>query len=439
MSDTAGGLTHSRVLKIAFPIMLANATVPILGLVDTGVVGQLGQAAPIGAVGIGAIILTGIYWMFGFLRMGTTGMVAQALGAKDQREVVALLIRALIIGIGAGLCIIVLQTPLFWGASQISPASGEVEGLARQYMQIRVWSAPATIALYGITGWLIAQERTRAVLVLQLWMNGLNIGLDLWFVLGLGWGVQGVALATFLAEWSGLALGLWLCRTAFAGQMWHNWPVVFDKARLKAMAAVNGDIMIRSFLLQTVFVSFLFFGASFGDVTLAANQILVQFLEIIATMLDGFAFAASSLVGQAMGARERGALRRSVLLSSQWGLICVIGLTIAIWLFGATIVDLMTTSNEVRFEARIYLGYVIAAPLLGVAAFMLDGVFIGATRSKDMRNMMVLSFAVYAISIAVLMPIYGNHGLWMALLLSFVARGVTLAWRYPALEAQAGI
>lgn len=439
MSDTAGGLTHSRVLKIAFPIMLANATVPILGLVDTGVVGQLGQAAPIGAVGIGAIILTGIYWMFGFLRMGTTGMVAQALGAKDQREVVALLIRALIIGVGAGLCIIVLQTPLFWGASQISPASGEVEGLARQYMQIRVWSAPATIALYGITGWLIAQERTRAVLVLQLWMNGLNIGLDLWFVLGLGWGVQGVALATFLAEWSGLALGLWLCRTAFAGQMWRNWPVVFDKARLKAMAAVNGDIMIRSFLLQAVFVSFLFFGASFGDVTLAANQILVQFLEIIATMLDGFAFAASSLVGQAMGARERGALRRSVLLSSQWGLICVIGLTIAIWLFGATIVDLMTTSNEVRFEARIYLGYVIAAPLLGVAAFMLDGVFIGATRSKDMRNMMVLSFAVYAISIAVLMPIYGNHGLWMALLLSFVARGVTLAWRYPALEAQAGI
>lgn len=439
MSDTAGGLTHSRVLKIAFPIMLANATVPILGLVDTGVVGQLGQAAPIGAVGIGAIILTGIYWMFGFLRMGTTGMVAQALGAKDQREVVALLIRALIIGVGAGLCIIVLQTPLFWGASQISPASGEVEGLARQYMQIRVWSAPATIALYGITGWLIAQERTRAVLVLQLWMNGLNIGLDLWFVLGLGWGVQGVALATFLAEWSGLALGLWLCRTAFAGQMWRNWPVVFDKARLKAMAAVNGDIMVRSFLLQAVFVSFLFFGASFGDVTLAANQILVQFLEIIATMLDGFAFAASSLVGQAMGARKRGALRRSILLSSQWGLICVIGLTIAIWLFGATIVDLMTTSNEVRFEARIYLGYVIAAPLLGVAAFMLDGVFIGATRSKDMRNMMVLSFAVYAISIAVLMPIYGNHGLWMALLLSFVARGVTLAWRYPALEAQAGI
>ena len=310
--------------------------------------------------------------------------------------------------------------------------------MARQYMQIRIWSAPATIALYGITGWLIAQERTRAVLVLQLWMNGLNIGLDLWFVLGLGWGVPGVAFATFLAEWSGLALGLWLCRPAFAGRMWRNWRVVFDRTRLRAMALVNGDIMIRSLLLQAIFISFLFFGAGFGDVTLAANQILVQFLEIIATMLDGFAFAASSLVGQAMGARERIALRRSVVLSSLWGLICVAGLAVAFWLFGEVIIDWLTTSDEVRREARVYLGYVIIAPLLGFAAFMLDGIFIGATRTKDMRNMMILSFIVYAASVAVLMPIYGNHGLWVALLISFVARGVTLAWRYPALEARAG-
>jgi len=438
VSDAAGSLTHSRVLKIAFPIVLANATVPILGLVDTGVVGQLGQAAPIGAVGIGAIILTGIYWLFGFLRMGTTGMVAQALGAGDRTEVVALLVRALIIGFGMGLCIVAVQAPLIWGAFRVSPASNEVEDMARQYMQIRIWSAPATIALYGITGWLIAQERTRAVLVLQLWMNGLNIGLDLWFVLGLGWGVPGVAFATFLAEWSGLALGLWLCRPAFAGRMWRNWRVVFDRTRLRAMALVNGDIMIRSLLLQAIFISFLFFGAGFGDVTLAANQILVQFLEIIATMLDGFAFAASSLVGQAMGARERIALRRSVVLSSLWGLICVAGLAVAFWLFGEVIIDWLTTSDEVRREARVYLGYVIIAPLLGFAAFMLDGIFIGATRTKDMRNMMILSFIVYAASVAVLMPIYGNHGLWVALLISFVARGVTLAWRYPALEARAG-
>ncbi|WP_456386783.1 MATE family efflux transporter [Profundibacter sp.] len=438
MSKAAGGLTHSRVLKIALPIVISNATVPILGIVDTGVVGQLGQAAPIGAVGIGAVILTGIYWMFGFLRMGTSGMVAQAYGAGDHTEVVALLLRALIIGFGLGLCIIALQVPLFWAAFQASPASSQVEGMAQEYMQIRIWSAPATIALYGITGWLIAQERTRAVLGLQLWLNGLNIGLDLWFVLGLDWGVQGVAIATFLAEWSGLALGLWLCRGAFAGGVWRDWGLVFDRARLKAMALVNGDIMIRSLLLQAIFISFLFFGAKFGDVTLAANQILLQFLEIIATMLDGFAFAASSLVGQAMGARKPAALRRSVVLSSLWGMFCVTGLTILFWLFGKMIVDLLTTSSEVRFEARQYLGYVVFAPVLGFAAFMLDGVFIGATRTKDMRNMMLLSFGVYAVAIAVLMPVYGNHGLWIALLVSFVARGVTLAWRYPALEAQAG-
>jgi len=437
VSESAGALTHSRILKIALPIVISNATVPILGIVDTGVVGQLGQAAPIGAVGIGAVILTGIYWMFGFLRMGTSGMVAQAFGAGDHTEVVALLLRALIIGFGLGLCIIALQVPLSWAAFQASPASSQVEGMAQGYMQIRIWSAPATIALYGITGWLIAQERTRAVLGLQLWMNGLNIGLDLWFVLGLDWGVQGVATATFLAEWSGLALGLWLCRSAFVGGMWCNWGLVFDRVRLKAMALVNGDIMIRSLMLQAIFISFLFFGAKFGDVTLAANQILLQFLEIIATMLDGFAFAASSLVGQAMGARQPLALRRSVVMSSLWGMICVTVLSISFWLFGRMIVDLLTTSSEVRFEARQYLGYVVFAPVLGFAAFMLDGVFIGATRTKDMRNMMLLSFGVYAVAIAVLMPLYGNHGLWIALLISFVARGVTLAWRYPALEVQA--
>ena len=438
MSEPADGLTHSRVLKIAFPIVISNATVPILGLVDTGVVGQMGLAAPIGAVGIGAIILSAFYWLFGFLRMGTTGMTAQALGADDRGEVVALLVRALMIGFGLGLIIIVLQGPLFWAAFKISPASNEVEGLAHQYMRIRVWSAPAAIALYGISGWLIAQERTRAVLVLQLWMNGLNIGLDLWFVLGLGWGVQGVAFATFLAEWSGLVLGLWLCRPAFVGRMWRNWVVVFDRSRLRAMALVNGDIMIRSMLLQSIFISFLFFGADFGDVTLAANQILVEFLQVTAYALDGFAFAAEALVGQAMGAHNRTALRRGAVLTSFWGLICVIGLSMVFWLLGGVIIDVMTTSHEVRAEARIYLVYMILAPTIGIASWMLDGIFIGATRSRDMRNMMVLSFAIYAVAIVVLMPPFGNHGLWMALLISFVARGATLAWRYPALEAQAG-
>jgi len=439
MSDSqTGALTHSRVLKIAFPIVLSNATVPILGAVDTGVVGQLGQAAPIGAVGIGAVILGALYWLFGFLRMGTTGMTAQAHGAGDRAEVVALLIRALMIGFAAGIGIILLQLPLFWMAFQASPASPEVESMAREYMRIRVWSAPAAVALYGVNGWLIAQERTRAVLVLQLWMNGLNIGLDLWFVLGLGWGVGGVAFATFLAEWSGLALGLWLCRPAFVGRMWRNWAVVFDAARLKAMTLVNTDILIRSVFLQIIFISFLFFGADFGDVPLAANQILLQFLEITAYALDGFAFAAEAIVGQALGARNRAALRRGAMLTSFWGLICVIGLSFVFWVYGGRIIDVMTTAPDVRGEARQYLVYMIASPIIGIAAWMFDGIFIGATRSRDMRNMMILSFIVYVVSIAVLVPLFGNHGLWMSLLISFIARGVTLGLKYPGLEAQAG-
>ncbi|NBT31779.1 MAG: MATE family efflux transporter, partial [Rhodobacteraceae bacterium] len=208
----AESITHARVLKFAIPIVLSNATVPILGAVDTGVIGQLGLAAPIGAVGIGAVILTTLYWVFGFLRMGTSGLVAQAKGAENTAEVGALLSRGLLVGAGAGLVYVLLQALLFRGAFALSPASPEVEAQARIYLGIRIWGAPATIALYAVTGWLVGLEKTRGVFVLQLWMNGLNVCLDLWFVLGLGWGIAGVASATLIAEYTGLALGLWLCR-----------------------------------------------------------------------------------------------------------------------------------------------------------------------------------------------------------------------------------
>ena len=442
MTDTSSAvddrpITHKRVLGIAVPIVLSNATVPILGLVDTGVVGQIGDPVPIGAVGIGAIILSAIYWVFGFLRMGTVGLTGQALGARDQAEADALLSRALLIGFGGGLAVIIFQSLLFAGAFQISPASPEVETLARDYMAIRVWSAPAAIALYGITGWLIAAEKTRAVLVIQVWMNGLNIVLDLLFVLGLGWGVEGVAIATFLAEWSGLAVGLWFCRAAFARPFWRERVRVLDRTRLVRMASVNGDILIRSLLLQAIFVSFLFLGADFGDVPLAANQVLLQFLHVTAYALDGFAFAAEALVGQAIGAKSVARLRRGALLTSLWSAWIMIAVALGIWLFGPTMIDLMTTSEEVRSEARIYLPWMIWAPVLGLACWMLDGIFIGATRTADMRNMMVISSAVYAVAVLGLVPAFGNHGLWAALLISFVARGVTLGVKYPALERAA--
>lgn len=430
-------ITHRRVLRVAVPIVISNATVPILGAVDTGVVGQMGLAAPIGAVGIGAIIIASLYWLFGFLRMGTSGLVAQAHGARDTAETGAILMRALMIGVAGGAIFILLQSPFIWLAFKAAPASPEVEALAEEYLRIRIWGAPATIAIFAVTGWLIALERTRAVLVLQVWMNGLNIILDLWFVLGLDWGVEGVASATLIAEWSGLAMGLYFCREAFAGNQWRNWGRVFDPARLRRMAAVNSDILVRSVALNLIFVLFMFQAASFGDVTLAANQILLQFLEITAYALDGFAFAAEALVGQAMGAKMVLSLRRAAVLSSLWAAGACVAMAVTFALVGPWLIGVMTTSVEVREQANLYLWWVVFSPIVGLASWMLDGVFIGATRTRDMRRAALESLVVYSIVLFVFVAAWGYDGLWMALYASFVIRAVTLALRYPALERAA--
>ncbi len=432
-----GAITHRRVLRIALPIVVSNATVPILGAVGTAVVGQLGQAAPIGAVGLGAIVLISIYWIFGFLRMGTTGLVAQARGAGDVAETGALLTRALMIAFAAGAVMIAAQHAIFWAAFRIAPASDEVEALARSYLAIRIWGAPAAIGAYALTGWLIAMERGRAVLMLQLFTNGVNVVLSVGLVLGLHKGVPGVATATLIAEWAGLAMGLWLCRAAFAGARWRDWPRVFDPERLRRMAQVNGDIMVRSVALQGCFTAFLFLGAGFGDVALAANQVLLQFLEVTAYALDGFAFAAEALVGQALGHRMRGDLRAAAVLASQWGLGFAVALSAIFLLAGPAIINVMTTSEEVRAAARHYLPWLVAAPLVSIAAWILDGIFIGATQTRDMRNAALISVAVYALAVAVLTPVIGNHGLWAGILILNITRGVTLGLRYPKIEARA--
>ena len=434
--NTLARVTHRRILKIAVPIVLSNATVPILGAVDTGVVGQLGQAAPIGAVGMGAVILSAIYWIFGFLRMGTTGLAAQARGAGESAEMRALLIRGLMLGGAAGLIFFLAQVAIFSGAFWLSPASPEVETLARSYLEIRIWGAPATIALYAITGWLIAVERTRGVFLLQIWMNALNIALDLWFVLGLGWGVEGVAIATLIAEWTGLALGLWLCRDGFAGQIWRDWPRIFDAARLRRMVQVNGDIMIRSVLLTGSFTTFLFVGSDLGDVNLAANQVLLQFLEITAFALDGFAFSAEALVGGAVGARDRYQVRRASVMASQWGVGGAVLLSAVFFFAGPALIDLMSTSPDVREAGRTFLFWAALAPIIGVASWMFDGIYIGATWTRDMRNAMLQSVAIYVVALFILVPAFGNHGLWAALMVLNLARAVTMGWRYPKLEAQ---
>ncbi|MFN4129204.1 MAG: MATE family efflux transporter [Paracoccaceae bacterium] len=437
-------LTHRRVLLIAVPIVLSNLTVPLLGLVDTGVVGQLGAPEPIGAVGIGAIILTSVYWVFGFLRMGTSGLVAQSHGAGDQPEVGAHLLRALAIAAAAGLAFIALQVPIAWAAFRLAPASAAVEALARDYLAIRIWGAPATIGLYALTGWLIAVERTRAMLALQLMQNGLNIVLSIAFALGLGWGVAGVAWATLIAEMAGLAGGLWLARHVLARAIHaarnsaRSTTSLFAADKMNRFARVNSDIMIRSVLLQGCMTSFLFLGAGQGDVPLAANQVLLQFLALTAYALDGFAFAAESLVGQAVGARRPDRVRRASLMTSAWGLGGALALGFAFIIGGGALIDILTTSPQVRIEARAYLPWLGLAPLAGVAGWMLDGIFIGATLTREMRIAMIRSVAVFVACVLILPPLLGNHGLWAALMALYLARAITMLRLYPRAEAAAG-
>ncbi|WP_298839072.1 MATE family efflux transporter [uncultured Roseobacter sp.] len=437
-TEAKAAISHRRVLRIALPIVLSNATVPVLGAVDVGVVGQLGEAAPIGAVGLGAIVLSTVYWIFGFLRMGTVGLVGQAEGAGDKAEVSAWLTRALLVAMSAGLALIVLQPLIFWAALSLAPASEEVEGLAYTYLSIRIWTAPAAIAVYALTGWLVAMEKTAGVFWVQLVMNGVNILLDLLFVLVFDWGVAGVASATVIAEITGVSLALWFCRDAFARPDWHDWPRIFDRAKLIRMALLNTDILLRSAMLMIIFSSFVFIGARFGDVTLAANEVLIQLMYITAYAMDGFAFAAETLIARAIGRGDRAFVRRSAVVTSTWGLVVCVTLALVFGASGGWIIDLMAKDTDVQATAREFLPYMVAAPFVGCAAWMLDGIFIGATRSRDMRNMMALSFVIYWGAIFVLLPLYGNHGLWLALLISFVARGITLGMRYPALERQTG-
>lgn len=430
-------ITHKRVLKLAVPLVLSNATVPILGAVDLGVVGQMGAAAPIGAVGLGAIILTTVFWIFGFLRMGTVGLVGQAAGAGDDAEVSIILTRALLIAVAAGFALIVLQPLIFAAALAMSSASDEVENLARSYLSIRIWTAPAAIAIYALTGWLVAMERTSGVFWVQLVMNGVNILLSMAFVLWLDMGVQGVAYGTVIAEVLGAGLALYLCRDAFAHPDWRKWSQVFDRAKLIRMALLNTDILIRSALLMIIFSSFVFLGTRFGDVTLAANEVLVQFIYITAYAMDGFAFAAETLIARAMGRGDPSRLRRSAMMTGFWGGVVCVTTSLGFALVGPCLIDVMAKSPEVQAVARTYLPWMVAAPLIGCVAWMMDGIFIGATQSRDMRNMMIVSFIVYWIAVWLFLPLWGNHGLWAALLVSFLARGITLSLWYPALERAA--
>jgi len=430
----AGDITHHRILTIAVPIILSNAATPLLGAVDTGVVGQLGDAAPIGAVGVGSVIFSTLYGLFLFLRMGTSGLTGQARGRRDADEVCALFFRSVLMGLAGGLALILLQWPIFAGALLLVPASASVETLAHQYLAIRILSAPAAIAIFGMTGWLIAQERTGSVLLLQLFLNGLNILLDLIFVLVLNWGVPGVAVATVLAEWSAFLLGLALCRSACRPGAAQLWPRIFHRTQIMVMIKVNRDIMIRTVLLTLTLVSFVFFAAGLGDATLAANQVLLQFMFLAIAAIDGFSFAAESLVGLATASHDLAALRQTVRRVAVGGMALAALTTGLIVGTGPLVIDVMTTAPDIRDLARGYLIWVALVPLIGTPSWILDGIFIGAVRARDMRNSMIVSFAFYGLALAVTVPTLHNHGLWLSWLLILIARAVTLGRRYSRIE-----
>lgn len=423
-------ITHARVVRIALPVVLSNATVPLLGAVDTAVIGQMGQAAPIGAVGLGAMILATMYWVFGFLRMSTSGLAAQAAGAGDAVERSAILLRALAVAAAAGLGLIALQGLLFGAAFRVAPASDTVEALARQYLGIRIWGAPATIALYALTGWLVGMERTRGVLWLQLLQNGLNVVLCVAFVMSWGWGVPGVAAATLIAEFAGLLFALYLARDALGAGLRPALARIGDRAALRRMFSASRDIMLRSVMLQLSFTTFLFLGARHGDVTLAANQVLLQFLEITAYALDGFAIAAETLVGQAVGARSLPQFRQASRIAMQWGFGGGAVLALAFLVAGPALIDLMTTAPDVRAEARRFLPWLVAAPLISVASWIYDGIFIGALMTREMLRTMALSVALYVVALLVIGG--APHGLWAALMVLNAARSLSMRAVFPA-------
>ncbi|TWT21315.1 MATE family efflux transporter [Luteimonas marina] len=431
--------TRADIARRAWPIIVANASVPLLGLVDTAVIGHYGTTADLGALALGALLFNVIYWSFGFLRMATTGFVAQADGAGDEPEVRAALARSMLMGLGLGAGLWLLQWPLVVAYFAAMDASAAVESTGTAYFQARIWGAPAALALYALCGALIGLGRSRTLLLVQLLLNGLNAGLDVYFAGVLDMGARGIGLGTAIAEWTTCAVAAWLLwRTLRArhadAEAFLPWARIRDRARLRRTMSANGDIMLRTLCLLGGFGWFASQGARFGDVTLAANHILLQLVSFSAFFLDGFAFVAEALVGGATGARDRARFRRVVRLSSELALATAAVLAVGIWLLGGAMVGLLTSLEEVSSAARTYLPWTALYVLLSVGAFQLDGVFIGATRTREMRNAGVASLLVFLLCAWPAAALWGNHGLWAAFVVFVVARALALLPYYRVLD-----
>ncbi len=426
---------HRRVWRLAGPIVLSNLSVPLMGAVDTAVVGRLPDPALIGGVAIGAVIFNFLFWGFGFLRMATTGFTAQAEGADDRHELRAAFLRPLLLALVIGGLLILVQSPLRSAALWLMDGSAAVEGHAGAYFDIRIWSAPAALINYAVVGWLLGSQRAGTTLALQLLLNGTNITLSVVLVLGLGWGVAGVAAATLCAECTAAVVGLVVVRQRLRHKSLSvAWTEVLARGRLLALFRVNRDIFIRTVCLISAFALFTSRGAGLGDITLAGNAILMHLQQFMGYGLDGFAHAAEILAGSAYGARSLAAFRQAVRVSTVWAAATALAIAAVYGFAGMPLIALFTPNPEIQSVAAAYLPWMVVSPLISVWSFQLDGIFIGTTRSAAMRNAMLLSLLCFVVAAWLLVPILGNHGLWLAFVLFMAARAITLGAFYPALE-----
>lgn len=423
----APGGWHRRVLALAIPVVLANLTQPVLGAVDTAVAGHLGSAADLGGVALGGLFFNFVFWSFGFLRMGTTGLIAQAHGADDREALRANLARALLLALALGGLILLVRTPLLQHALALIGGSEAVLRNARAYCQARIGAAPFALANYVVLGYLLGLQRVRVALFLQVLINAVNMLAVLAYVYGLGLGIAGIGAATATADTVGFAVGavlLWRLRPRGLAPL--AWRVLAEPQALKRLVAINRDLFLRTLCVLGAFGGFAHAGARQGDAILAANALLLNFQTFMAYGLDGFAHAAEALVGAAIGARDRQAFRQAVRINLLWSALGALGFALVYAAAGGWIIDRLTDQAAVRAAAHACLPWVALLPLVSVWGFLLDGVFIGATRTRELMLAMALSLLLFFVAARGLAGPLGNHGLWLALLLFMAARGLTL-------------
>jgi MATE family multidrug resistance protein len=430
---------HRRVLTLAFPIVLANLTQPILGAVDTAVAGHLGSAADLGGVALGGLFFNFVFWGFGFLRMGTTGLVAQAYGARDFSALRANVVRALLLAFAIGAAILLIQSPLIRYTLASIGGSVDVQHNATIYCLARIGSAPFALANYVVLGYLLGTQRVRIALASQIFINLTNVVAVLGYVYGLNWGIAGIGAATATADALGFVFGAsvlwWLRPRGLAPLALHT---VLEPGALKRLVVLNRDIFLRTLCLLGSFGWFAHLGAKQGDAILAANALLLNFQTFMAYGLDGFAHAAEALVGAAIGAGNRAAFRQAVRINLFWSALGAFGFSVVYWVCGPWIIGQLTDQPAVRTAALTYLPWAALSPLISVWGFLLDGVFIGATRTRELMHAMAVSLAVFLCGSWALVGPLGNHGLWIALLVFMAARGLTLSPLVPRISGAIG-